>query len=91
MPGRVLHELYALWCRPERRDEYMGTLVNAWLAGGGHAVGVRAGEAYVDVGTLHGNREAIPLLHETPLALSEEDLRKTEKENEHDRSTVVAG
>ena len=31
-------------------------------AQGGEAVGVRAGERYVDVGTLHGYREAIGLL-----------------------------
>ena len=62
MPGSVFHALHALWCRPERRDEYLGTLVNAWIAQGGHAVGVRAGQAYVDVGTLHGYREAIRLL-----------------------------
>ena len=62
MPGSVFHELYALWCEPGRGDEYLGTLVNAWLAKGGRAVGVRAGEAYVDVGTLHGYRSAIRLL-----------------------------
>ena len=62
MPGRVFRELHALWCAPERRDEYLGTLVNAWLSQGGRAVGVRAGQAYVDVGTLHGYREAIRLL-----------------------------
>jgi dTDP-glucose pyrophosphorylase len=62
MPGRVFRELYQLWRTPERGDEYIGTLVNAYLAGGGHAVGVRAGEAYVDVGTLHGYREATRLL-----------------------------
>ena len=65
MPGRVFHELHRLWCRPERGDEYLGTLVNAWLAAGGSAVGVRAGEAYVDVGTLHGYRAAIKLLSES--------------------------
>jgi dTDP-glucose pyrophosphorylase len=66
MPGRVFHELHALWRRPERRDEYIGTLVNAWLAAGGRAVGVRAGESYVDVGTLNGYREAIGLLASRP-------------------------
>ena len=65
MPGVVFHALHALWCRPERQDEYLGTLVNAWLAEGGRAVGVRAGEAYVDTGTLHGYREAIRLLDKT--------------------------
>jgi tRNA (mo5U34)-methyltransferase len=62
MPGSVLHELHDLWRRPGRGDEYIGTLVNAYLSEGGRAVGVRAGEAYVDVGTLHGYREAIHLV-----------------------------
>ena len=62
MPGQVFHELYRLWCRPERQDEYLGTLVNAWLQEGGSAVGVPAGEHYVDTGTLHGYRAAIRLL-----------------------------
>jgi dTDP-glucose pyrophosphorylase len=62
MPGRVLHELADLWRNRDPRDEYFGTLVNAYLALGGRAEGVRAGEAYVDVGTLHGYREATQLL-----------------------------
>ncbi|HTG45110.1 MAG TPA: hypothetical protein VK633_11325, partial [Verrucomicrobiae bacterium] len=47
-----------------KQDEYFGTLVNAYLAAGGEACGIRAGESYVDVGTLHGYREAIRLLSE---------------------------
>ena len=62
MPGAVFHALHRLWLKPERRDEYIGTLVNAWIAGGGRATGVRAGEQYVDVGTMHGYRSAIQLL-----------------------------
>ncbi|HZC44670.1 MAG TPA: nucleotidyltransferase family protein [Acidobacteriaceae bacterium] len=62
MPGNIFRALHELWCRPERGDEYIGTLVNAWLREGGCAMGVRAGEAYVDVGTLHGYREAIRLV-----------------------------
>jgi glucose-1-phosphate thymidylyltransferase len=62
LSGRVLHELHALWCNRDPRDEYFGTLVNAYLALGGRATGIRAGEAYVDVGTLHGYREANQLL-----------------------------
>jgi tRNA (mo5U34)-methyltransferase len=62
MPGRVLHELHALWQERGRRDEYIGTLVNAYVQKGGRAVGVRKGEAYVDVGTVHGYREAVSLL-----------------------------
>jgi glucose-1-phosphate thymidylyltransferase len=62
MPAETFRGLYDLWIERERRDVYVGTLVNAWLARGGEARGVRAGEAYVDVGTLHGYREAIQLL-----------------------------
>ena len=62
MPGAVLHDLHRLWCERARRDEYLGTLINAYLARGGEAYGTRAGQAYVDVGTLNGYREAIRLL-----------------------------
>lgn len=60
--GAVLRALHALWLRRERQDEFLGTLVNAWIAEGGSAVGVRAGETYVDVGTLGGYREAVVVL-----------------------------
>lgn len=64
MPGRVFTILRELWIARHSRDEYFGTLVNSFLAAGGHAVGVRAGEAYVDVGTLNGYRAAMRLLSE---------------------------
>jgi hypothetical protein len=48
--------------------------VNAWLQRGGRAVGIRAGESYVDVGTLHGYREAIRILSRA----GEEPLTKRE-------------
>jgi dTDP-glucose pyrophosphorylase len=66
MPGTVLRSLHRLWLAREPRDQYIGTLVNAWLAAGGVAHGVRAGHAYVDVGTLHGYREAMLLLGAAP-------------------------
>lgn len=66
MPGSTLRDLYRLWCEREPRDEYMGALVNAYLSRGGQALGVRAGEAYVDVGTINGYREAIQLLSAQP-------------------------
>lgn len=68
MPGRVLCELHELWQSRMPRDEYIGTLVNAWIAGGGRARAVAAGTHYVDVGTLHGYREAIRLLSRENLA-----------------------
>ena len=64
MPGTVFHELRALWLARDQRDEYIGTLVNAYLAQGGVAHGFKAGEAYVDVGTLHGYRTAMMMLAE---------------------------
>jgi NDP-sugar pyrophosphorylase family protein len=62
MPGYTLHRLHALWLRRGRQDQYVGTLLNAWLADGNPVQGVYAGEHYVDVGTLGGYREAIRLL-----------------------------
>lgn len=62
MPGATLHALHRLWLERGRADEYIGTLVNAWLAAGNEAWGVRAGASYVDVGTLNGYREAMRLL-----------------------------
>lgn len=62
MPGSTLRGLYNLWQARDRRDEYMGTLINAFLERGGRARCVRAGRAYVDVGTLNGYREALQLL-----------------------------
>jgi hypothetical protein len=63
---RTLRALHDLWLRRDRTDEYVGTLVNAWLAEGNTARGVRAGETYVDVGTLNGYREAITTLGGAP-------------------------
>src|SRR4051794_7139869 len=51
MPAGIFADLYRLWCERNKSDEYIGTLVNAWLARGGRALGVHAGETYVDVGT----------------------------------------
>jgi glucose-1-phosphate thymidylyltransferase len=62
MPGRTLRRLHELWIARGANDEYIGTLVNAWLARGGEAHGVRAGTSYVDVGTVQGYRTAITLL-----------------------------
>ena len=62
MPGAVLHDLHRLWLDRDRQDEFVGTLVNAYIAGGGVVRGVKAGEAYVDVGTFNGYRAALGLL-----------------------------
>jgi len=62
MPGRTLHQLRELWMERGRADEYIGTLVNAYLARGGQAVGIKAGTHYIDVGTLAGYRAAGEML-----------------------------
>ena len=62
LPGKNFHALHTLWQERGRSDEYLGTLVNAYLATGERAYGVKRGDVYVDVGTLHGYREAVRVL-----------------------------
>jgi len=62
MPGRQFLALQNLWLERDRSDEYFGTLVNAYLVNGGRAYGIKRGDVYVDVGTLHGYREAVRVL-----------------------------
>jgi dTDP-glucose pyrophosphorylase len=62
MPGAIFRRLHELWHERRESDIYIGTLLNAYIAAGGVAHAVRAGESYVDVGTLHGYREAMKLL-----------------------------
>ena len=64
LPGFVLAELHNLWCTRRPRDEYIGTLINAYLARGGSVNAVNAGELYVDVGTVRGYHEAARMLRE---------------------------
>ncbi len=62
LTGRQLAGLHHLWNERGREDEYLGTLVNAYLAEGGKVLGVKRGDVYVDVGTLNGYREALRVL-----------------------------
>lgn len=61
-PREVFADLQALWHGRKQEDQYIGTLVNEYLARGGRAYGVRGGTRYVDVGTVDGYREALELL-----------------------------
>jgi dTDP-glucose pyrophosphorylase len=68
MPAPVFRTLHEIWLEPERGDEYIGTLVNAYLSRGGHALGIPAGDRYFDVGTVDGYRAAIDALRpDTPV------------------------
>lgn len=71
LTGEHLASLYDLWQRRGRSDQYFGTLVNAYLKEGGTALGIKRGDQYVDVGTLHGYREAVHLLSSAPAAYHE--------------------
>jgi glucose-1-phosphate thymidylyltransferase len=59
LPGWALHQLRELWLERQCADEYVGTLVNAYLLAGGAAAGIKVNGSYLDVGTLHGYRAAI--------------------------------
>jgi glucose-1-phosphate thymidylyltransferase len=61
MSGSVLDRLFQLWRERGRQDQYLGSLMNEFLARGGRGRGVRAGTSYIDVGTLRGYREAMRL------------------------------
>src|SRR5205085_2112349 len=58
MTGRALHELRLLWEARHRVDEYLGDLLNAFIAAGHVVRGTAAGELYMDVGTLDGYHHA---------------------------------
>ncbi|MBI5264701.1 MAG: nucleotidyltransferase family protein [Bradyrhizobium sp.] len=62
MSASGFRDLHLLWNERNRQDEYFGTLVNSYLFAGGSGIGVKAGESYVDVGTINGYRTAIALL-----------------------------
>jgi len=63
--GNAFHELKLLWEARHRSDEYLGDLLNAYIAAGSVVRGVSAGEIYMDVGTLEGYRTAQDYLRKT--------------------------
>jgi dTDP-glucose pyrophosphorylase len=56
--GECFHRLKLLWESRHREDEYLGTLLNAFIAAGNVVRGQCSGETYMDVGTLEGYRAA---------------------------------
>lgn len=62
LPASELLLLRRLWQERGRADQYLGTLVNSHIANGHKVSAVKRGAIYVDVGTLHGYREAAQLL-----------------------------
>jgi len=60
--GEAFHRLKLLWDSRHRGDEYLGDLLNAFLAAGNVVRGRFSGETYMDVGTLEGYRNALDYL-----------------------------
>ncbi|HVJ05097.1 MAG TPA: sugar phosphate nucleotidyltransferase [Candidatus Saccharimonadales bacterium] len=56
--GRAFHELRLLWEARHRKDEYLGHLLNAYMAAGNPVHAVANGEHYMDVGTMEGYHNA---------------------------------
>jgi glucose-1-phosphate thymidylyltransferase len=66
--GAAFHNLKLLWESRHREDEYLGYLLNAYMAAGNIVRATCAGEIYMDVGTLEGYYQALNFLrHRTPL------------------------
>lgn len=56
--GESFHRLKLLWESRHRGDEYLGDLLNAFIAAGNVVKGRHCGEIYMDVGTMEGYRNA---------------------------------
>lgn len=56
--GQALHDLKLLWDSRHRQDEYLGTLLNAYIASGSAIRAHHVGETYIDVGTMEGYQRA---------------------------------
>ena len=56
--GSAFHALRLLWESRHRGDEYLGSLLNAYIAAGNAVRGYHVGESYIDVGTFEGYRQA---------------------------------
>ena len=60
--GSAFHDLKLLWESRHRGDEYLGHLLNAYIAAGNIVRSTCAGEIYMDVGTLDGYHQALNFL-----------------------------
>ncbi len=56
--GDTFRQLRLLWESRHRSDQYLGDLLNAFIAAGNTVRGTFCGETYMDVGTLEGYRHA---------------------------------
>lgn len=63
--GDAFHALKLLWESRHREDEYLGHLLNAYIAAGNAVRASHSGELYMDVGTLDGYHRALQYLRST--------------------------
>jgi len=56
--GRAFEQLRMLWESRHREDEYLGHLLNAYIAAGNVVHATANGEHYMDVGTIEGYHNA---------------------------------
>ncbi len=64
--GEAFHSLKLLWEARHREDEYLGTLLNAFIDAGNAVRGHHVGETYIDVGTMEGFHRAQDFLRGRP-------------------------
>ena len=64
--GESFHALKLLWESRHREDEYLGHLLNAYIAAGDAVRATHCGERYMDVGTLEGYHRALDYLRTMP-------------------------
>lgn len=64
--GEAFRSLKQVWEARHREDEYLGHLLNAYIAAGNAVKGACAGELYMDVGTLEGYHAAQDYLRSLP-------------------------
>jgi len=69
--GEAFHNLKLLWESRHRQDEYLGHLLNAFIAAGNIVRATSAGEIYMDVGTLEGYHQALNFLRHQRLVTDE--------------------
>lgn len=69
--GSAFRNLKLLWESRHREDEYLGYLLNAYIAAGNIVRSSCAGEIYMDVGTLDGYRQALDFLRTRKPALED--------------------
>lgn len=70
--GKAFRALKLLWEARHREDEYLGHLLNAYMAAGNVVRCAYSGEVYMDVGTLEGYRAAQDFLR----GVSRKDARR---------------